>query len=369
MKHDDMDVEGLRGWDDLVAAGAVDPPDRKVLDAAALAVAQAARGDRVAARARRRQQGRFTPRRRVLVAAGLAVLVTGGVIAAQSLTVNGRPVVGAQAEAAELLNRAADVTLANGQRPGPGQYLYVRTTTRSLSGIGINTGIADGEPEPDLPNYFTNSVMEEWIPADFSGVWMRHDNASTATFASPRDGARWRASGMLYLEPDERWTARFGDYIERTSTMPEGSWQSPTPDFMAGLPRDPEALRDRLLADQWRGENEAWGALSAVSDAIHTGRVPADLSAAFFRALALVPGVEVVPGVVDLAGRTGVAISAGGSGATEQLIFDRDTGAYLGMRTLLDEADPAHDLEAGVVFGTETMETAVVDRLGQVPTK
>jgi hypothetical protein len=68
--------------------------------------------------------------------------------------------------------------------------------------------------------------------------------------------------------------------------------------------------------------------------------MPPDVRAALYRALAKIPGVTVVQGVTDAAGRRGVALaraaSIEGPGSSDwlrlEIILDRDTYRYLGAR-------------------------------------
>jgi RNA polymerase sigma-70 factor (ECF subfamily) len=76
--------------------------------------------------------------------------------------------------------------------------------------------------------------------------------------------------------------------------------------------------------------------------------------------------VKVVPGVVDLAGRRGVAITqVSSTGLQSQLIFDSATHAYLGKRKV---AVKGHGIPDGTVTGwSAQLEIAIVDRPGQEP--
>jgi hypothetical protein len=68
--------------------------------------------------------------------------------------------------------------------------------------------------------------------------------------------------------------------------------------------------------------------------------LPAEVRAALYRALAKIPGVTVVQGITDAAGRRGVALARaaaiegpGSSGWLRlEIILDRDSYRYLGAR-------------------------------------
>ncbi len=70
--------------------------------------------------------------------------------------------------------------------------------------------------------------------------------------------------------------------------------------------------------------------------------------------------------MVDAAGRHGIAVGRTYNGQRQELIFDRQTFAYLGTRELTTE--PIYGLPAGTVIGfTAVLKVAVVDRPGQQP--
>ena len=57
--------------------------------------------------------------------------------------------------------------------------------------------------------------------------------------------------------------------------------------------------------------------------------------AALFTALGRIPGVELVPAVVDAAGRTDVAVARHSGTSLDEILFDPGTGAYRGTVSTL----------------------------------
>ncbi|MEU9835514.1 CU044_5270 family protein [Streptosporangium sp. NPDC048047] len=117
------------------------------------------------------------------------------------------------------------------------------------------------------------------------------------------------------------------------------------------LPRDPAALRERLLSywhAEWKhmkdprraktlraeaAERDDWLWGLGESLLLHTPATPGT-RAAVYRVLAGLPGARVVDGVRDVDGRVGVAIlRGGGPGELEkQLVIDRETGDPLAVQ-------------------------------------
>jgi hypothetical protein len=132
---------------------------------------------------------------------------------------------------------------------------------------------------------------------------------------------------------------------------------NPTYPLLRSLPTDPQALLATLRKVRFPGVPADEAAFSAIGN-IQESVVPPDVSAALYRAAALLPEVSVKPSAYDPAGRPGVAVSFIISGAEEQWIFDPGTLRLLG--------------EAGFSNGTLTGESAIlnraiVDRAGELP--
>ena len=76
-----------------------------------------------------------------------------------------------------------------------------------------------------------------------------------------------------------------GDVTLAPATEP-GSWQNPTPSWLADLPTETSALRARLYADaQGHGTTPDGEVFVLIADALRSQRVPAHLRSAMFEVL------------------------------------------------------------------------------------
>src|SRR5690606_31969531 len=140
------------------------------------------------------------------------------------------------------------------------------------------------------------------------------------------------------------------------------SWQDPTPEFLAGLPRNPQQLLERIYQDSaGKGQGPDEEAFVYIRDVLRGGAgiVPADLRAALFRAAAKIPGMEVVDDAANLDGKRGVAVSLGGAtGNRVDLIFDPETGEVIGEREVNTEGE-VDNLPKDAVIASSAVTTAV----------
>jgi hypothetical protein len=160
-------------------------------------------------------------------------------------------------------------------------------------------------------------------------------------------------AGGLVIEYGQRYS------LTVTRKCPDhGQLQAnPTYPLLRSLPTDPQALLATLRKVRYPGVPADEAAFSAIGS-IQESVVPPDVSAALYRAAALLPEISARPSAYDPAGRPGVAVSFIIGGAEEQWIFDPDTLQLLG--------------EAGFSGGTLTGESAIlnraiVDRAGELP--
>jgi hypothetical protein len=180
-------------------------------------------------------------------------------------------------------------------------------------------------------HYYTSDLMEVWIPADPSRPWVLRRTTAPYRFPSAADERALRAEGALSPRSVELLRARDGAFYGPV----QGSWQTPSREYLAGLPRDPEGLLGRIYRDaKGQGPSKDGEALVYVADVLRSGIVPADLRAALFRSATKIPGVGVVEGRANLDGRKGVAVGRyePENGTRQEIIFDPDTGEVIGER-------------------------------------
>ncbi|MEU3632331.1 CU044_5270 family protein [Streptomyces fradiae] len=154
----------------------------------------------------------------------------------------------------------------------------------------------------------------------------------------------------------------------RPGTLSDGrpSVGDPTHAYVASLPTDPDTLLALIREETGGGQDPDQRAFDAIGGLLAETWAPPEVGAALYRAAARIPGVTVVDGARDAAGREGVAVARTAHGRQTQWVFDRATYAFLGERTVLTEAGDAGP--AGTVVGTSAvLARAAVDRAGEVP--
>ncbi len=329
------------------------------------------------------------PLLRLAFAGGLAAAAAAGTIAVDTLvTRDGRPVVGHEAAAAEL-NRAAAAAIQASDPPlAAGQFYYLRMV--EVAGTQISgTGCGD-------LFYLHRNVYETWVPKDWGNQWMyRRADDVAKEYLHPGDAAKIRRcapdepgsgtevrkapAGMFYpdgaYQPDREPRDPNGAIVynptpaEVAKYLADGGWQRPTPQFMAGLPRDPAQLLRRIYHDSaghGRGKDDE--AFVYVRDVLRSGVVPADLRAALFGAAALIPGVRLVSDSVNLDGRHGVAVAMSGHGDSRaELIFDSASGEVIGEREVALRSGYLPEVRAGTTIEYTSVSRQVVDAMGAVP--
>jgi len=293
---------------------------------------------------------RTVARRFGLVTVGIgavaaALIVTGVIVPAGG---NG----GATAQAAGFLTSAALATIETSDPVvAPGQFLRIETTQVS--------GVSDGTRE--APMYQSAAMHVLYIPEDRSDtwVWERHDLPSIGYFTGEGKAAAARSDA----DPDRYADSDLNGVLRSEAGAFYGG--SPkTGEPYADLSRDPETLRDHLY-DEYRGgsssiDEDVW---VRITEILSSGEAPADLRAALYRTMALLPGVTIIENEATLDGRTGVALGytepARGSIWRDEIIIDPATGLLIGDRevTLGDY----EDIPAGTTLSWSTVQTSVVD--------
>lgn len=136
-----------------------------------------------------------------------------------------------------------------------------------------------------------------------------------------------------------------------------GSLNDPTYRLLRTLPTSPRKLLDLIYAtEKGHGPGPDQEAFTTIGDLLRESIAPPAVSAALYRAAALIPGVTMIGDATDAIGRHGLAVASGG----EQWIFDRTTLRLLGER----DTDPS----TGKLIGeTAILARGFVDRPGQIP--
>ena len=264
------------------------------------------------------------------------------------------------AAAVEQLNSAAEKAGAVDEPLAPGQYRYIATHAWWMA----NT---------EEYSYLAENLLETWVPADERDEWLWRRDVTGARKWVTGSEEEARAAGFPIDEPgwpEGEWRAPCGDWFAeeegREPCAKKGSWENPDEEFLASLPRDTQALYDRLRADtNGRGQDPDLEMIVYVADLLRTGLVPADLRAALYRALAKVPGLEITEQVANLDGVEGTAYGISAKGMRHDVIVDPKTGQFIGEREVAEEGFA--NVPAGTVMEYTSVTTAVVPAMGAHP--
>lgn len=283
--------------------------------------------------------------RRMLLAAGLVAAVTIGALVLPSLL----RAPSASVEAASLLTHAADSIHASDPAAAPTQWWRVESHERYLSTV---TG-TDKDAEGLTPSsWLVDSSRVTFLAVDGSRPSIVVDGGSRVVrrLAGPADAVRPQFGA------GETWTTGLAP-----TAVPAG-WQQPSPEWLAALPRDPAALRDRLYADTaGHGRSVDGEAFVYVADLLRSGVVPADLRSALYRVLATVPGVEITSSSASIGADDGVGLGyyEAKDGTRQEIVIDPANGELIGERYVAVEA--VDGIPAGTVTGTTTWSRTLVD--------
>ena len=336
----------LAGWDAVRAAGAVPPVSVAAVDQAlaALSAEQSAEGRDAEPTQRRRG-------RRALVAVGLVAAVTAAALVLPSVL----RAPSASAEAASLLTHAADSIHATDPVAGPTQWWRIESHETYLSAVTESDKDGSTSPLPAAAAWLVDSSRVQYAAVDGSRPMVFVDSSRVLRQVSGPPGAE----APRYGTP-QTWTTGLAP-----TTVP-GSWQQPSPTWLASLPRDPAALRDQLYADTaGHGRSVDGEAFVYVADLLRSGVVPADLRGSLYRVLATIPGVAITSSHATVGDATGVGLGyvEATDGTRQEIVVDPSNGDLVGERYVAVEA--LDGIPAGTVTGTTAWTRTLVD---DVPT-
>jgi hypothetical protein len=230
----------------------------------------------------------------------------------------------------------------------PGSFMYTRTRSAYLSGIGDSVEVWALVPE----------TLEMWKGPDGSGRQLSFDGE--AEFFGPVDRKKWVDSGRPPLGDPGRHDSRFGP------------GQLSIEDF-GRFSTHPDELYGQLeeLA-RGKGHSLEGEMLVIIGDMLRSFTAPPELRAALFGVAARIPSVEVLQDVTDPEGRKGIALIRESNDAgylhRVELVIDPDTSELLAEQdTLLDRVEWL-DAEPGAHIGYAVyLETGIVDSVNERP--
>ncbi|QUQ66393.1 CU044_5270 family protein [Kutzneria sp. CA-103260] len=314
------------------------------------------------------------PRRRSGRAWWLAAAASVAVATGVSATfLSGGPAPQASAAAVQRLEQAssgsAEVTV------GPGQYFYLSIHSWGLDAVQTKSG--------KYLDVMQENVSDLWIPANRSDVWlMRSQDSGRHTWIVGNDElAKAEGDGWILEpgKPTERqgpcadWD---GHQIPTLGGSPDdgkpcdqriGNWYEPTPRFIAELPTDPAKLYDRLRADNKQGGKGDM--LKMAAGVLSSGDASREVRSTVYRALMLMPGLDVTDNAANLDGQRGVALGAVDGTLRQEIVIDPDSGSYIGNRstTLAAGTEAWQGVPAGTVVEFTSVRTAVATKIGVAP--
>jgi hypothetical protein len=128
------------------------------------------------------------------------------------------------------------------------------------------------------------------------------------------------------------------------------------------LPTDPQALLAMIYrVEQGHGPSPDQEAFVTIGDLLRDKIAPPKVSAALYRAAALIPGVTLVPDATDAIGRHGIAVAQTDQRIRTELIFSKTSLKLIGERTIIASIGLSTDATAIISLG-------FVDHIGQFPT-
>ena len=154
-----------------------------------------------------------------------------------------------------------------------------------------------------------------------------------------------------------------------------GGWGDPTYRFLQSLPTNPQTLLNMIYAaTKGAGQSPDQEAFTTIGDMLREAIAPPDVSAALYRAAALIPGVRVIRHATDILGHSGIGvqfarkvIQSPAPGVPYRETFDPNGPTWIfNPATLLWTGENDGTLY-GKAMGSVVITRAIVDHLGQRP--
>jgi hypothetical protein len=273
-----------------------------------------------------------------------AVVATAGATVAIVSGLDEGQVTPAPATASEALRQAADVAE---DRTGPGvprddQFFYVAS-----EGTELVTSAPTRDPA-DSYSYLYTKRREIWLSVDRGGL-LRDSQVGPPRWLTPRDRENWIRAGRQDASgqdgSDEMPMGAIHQYYI-------GDEKFTTAQLLAYDPT-PQELFDRLRSRVGdRGQSPDGEVFVEIADALREAPQTPRLRATLYRALALVPGVQLLGNVHDRLGREAIGVAfTEHTGMRQELLFDPQTAEVLNERQVV--VDRVQGLSAPVGAAVE----------------
>lgn len=251
----------------------------------------------------------------------------------------------------------------------PDQYRHLVTRSWSLETVSTHLRYWAAMRE---------TISEEWIPADPRREWVlrvRPTGRRNWLRGSCRSAFENGYGDSFIDEPPAEHRACAGRYFTTGETRDptgQGSWQLPTPMFLDALPRQPRLLLRRLAADDSTHASptahrlrspESAGPLTHALDVLRGGLVPAELRAALYRALRLLPSVRIVADATNLDGSAAIAFVLDSAPVRYEMFVDSQCGHYIGERETVLARNRVFRVRPGTIIADTAVRTDTVDEI------
>jgi hypothetical protein len=260
-----------------------------------------------------------------------------------------------QASAATVLREAAEATQAHATVfPNADQFFYEHDISSTLVPICDSHDLRLSRCG-DAPHASVIVELSRWISP--SRVGEREERLVAVTFPSAAARTLWKRLGRPNLAARFPITGPVPIPARLTERIPLEHGSLSTRELLA-LPTQPYALYKRLFV---AGTADNALELVVVIDRLAIG---SKLRAAIYRALALVPGIQLDGDARTLKGRIGTAIGAPlADGARDELIIDPHTGTLLGSQQVVTNPGRfAQNTDLTLPSGTVYTQTDILQR-------
>ena len=298
----------------------------------------------------------------IFLGVGVAALVS--ILVLQFVPTSGQMPTSA---AAETLARFAAVSAQqSGNVPGPGQYLYYRTT-RGLE--GISGGIAGSQSFPLL----STETIDTWVASNGSG--RQRIDVGQPTLLLPAEQSAWEAAGSpsTGTQVSGVTDTLFPSNSHIGGPLVSGANGQYKLAYIdsSQFPSDPHALQ-QYLNHYFDITGGALTTFLLAGDLLQVGASPT-LRTALFNLIEQLPGIELVGPTSDASGRSGTGIALNdGKSHRYVLVVDPQTSAVLGEKILMGPVAGQNGvpIPQGTVLGFATFGTsAIVSSTDVVPSK
>ncbi|MFG3054957.1 CU044_5270 family protein [Kitasatospora sp. NPDC048239] len=244
--------------------------------------------------------------------------------------------------AVQLLTQVADTAAGKADpKPGKQQYVYVDSLVAFSS-----TNLATGETGVDKPHR-----RQTWFSVDGSQWGVLKEEGRPAEPAPRKEGDK---------RPAPRTDG--GEWINPTTVQ---SLHSPTYQYLAALPTDPDVLLKKIYEEtKGQGRTPDQEAFATIGDLLREQLAPPAVGSALYRAAAKIPGVTVVDDSVDASGRHGVAVAHVDGTTRTEWIFDPASHEFLGERLVVVGEGNELGKPGAVIGHSAVLGRTVVDQAG-----